>query len=127
MFHGPVNPTKCTLPWGATGNDFISRNKKVMQLIRVKAQVLRNNAVFFNNWQEINISVGVKFFFLNHKAFSFLVILFIYFWLCWVLVPMWAFSSFGERGYSLVVVHRILTAVASHVAEHRFGSCGTWA
>ena len=30
----------------------------------------------------------------------------------------WAFSSCGERGYSLVVVHALLTVVASLVAEH---------
>ena len=34
----------------------------------------------------------------------------------------WAFSSFsscGKRGLLFVVVLRVLTAVASHVAEHR--------
>ena len=31
-----------------------------------------------------------------------------------------AFSSFSERGLHLVVVHRLLTAVASLVAENRF-------
>ena len=91
----------------------------VMQLIRIKAQVLRNNTLFLNNWQEMNISVGIKKIFFTHKAFSFLVILFTYFWLCWVLAPVWAFSSFGEGGYSPAVVHRILTAAASHVDEHR--------
>ena len=32
----------------------------------------------------------------------------------------WAFSSFSERGRLLMVVHRLLTMVASLVAENRF-------
>ena len=46
------------------------------------------------------------------------IILLIYFWLCWVLVAVLAFSSCSERGHSLVVVCRLLIAVASIVAEH---------
>ena len=41
-----------------------------------------------------------------------------------------AFSSCGERGLLFVVVHGLLIAVASLVAEHGlwgFSSCGTWA
>lgn len=58
LFHDPANPTKCTLPRGAGSNEFISRNKAVMQLIRIKAQVLRNNTIF-NKQHEINIPVGI--------------------------------------------------------------------
>ena len=45
-----------------------------------------------------------------------------YFWPCWVFVATWAFSSCGEqgRGSSLVVVRRLLIAVA-------FLLQGTWA
>ena len=56
---------------------------------------------------------------------------------------VWAFSSCGEWGLLFVVVHGILIAVASLVAEHglyvhrlsscgsqalerRFSSCGAW-
>ena len=43
----------------------------------------------------------------------------IYFWLRWVFVAArGACSSCGERGLLLVVVHGLLTAVASLVAEH---------
>ena len=43
-----------------------------------------------------------------------------------------AFSSCGEWGLLFVVVHGLLIAVASLVAEHGlryvgFSSCGTWA
>ena len=42
-----------------------------------------------------------------------------------------AFSSCGERGYSLVAVHRLLIVVVSHVARALgltgFRSCGLWA
>ena len=78
-------------------------------------------------------------------------ILFIYFWLHWVFVAAWAFSSCGEWGLLFVVVHRHLIAVASRggawaldmwasvvvehglrscssqALEHRLSSCGTWA
>ena len=44
----------------------------------------------------------------------------------------WAFSSCSERGLLFIVVHGLLIAVSSLVAEHRlqacgFGSYGTWA
>ena len=53
-------------------------------------------------------------------CFSFFIInLFIYFWLCWVFVAAWAFSSCGERGLLFVAVHGLLNAVASLVVEHR--------
>ena len=46
-------------------------------------------------------------------------ILFIYFWLHWVFVAVRGlFSSCGERGLLFVAVHRLLTALASLVAEH---------
>ena len=31
---------------------------------------------------------------------------------------MWAFSSYGDWGYSLAAVHRLLSVVVSPVAEH---------
>ena len=40
----------------------------------------------------------------------------IYFWLCWGFIAVRAFSSRGKRGYSLVVEHGLLTAVASLAA-----------
>ena len=48
------------------------------------------------------------------------------------MVPVWAFSSFGEGGYSLAVVHCVLIAVASHRRAQALGhmgfcSCGCWA
>ena len=46
------------------------------------------------------------------------IILFIYFWLCWVFLAARAFSSFGERGLLFVAVRGHLIAVASLVAEH---------
>ena len=49
--------------------------------------------------------------------FSSLIILVIYFWLCWVYVAGKAFSLVAvSRSYSLVV-QELLTAVASLVAE----------
>ena len=42
-----------------------------------------------------------------------------YFWLCWVFVAVWAFSSCSERGLLFIVVRGLLIAVASLVAEHR--------
>ena len=35
-----------------------------------------------------------------------------------------AFFSFQEWGYSLAVVHRLLTAVVSRTVEQRFQACG---
>ena len=52
----------------------------------------------------------------------FLVSLFIYFWLCWVFIAgCWVGFSLvmAGGGYSLVAVHRLLTAAVSLVAEHR--------
>ena len=48
-----------------------------------------------------------------------LFILFIYFWLHWVFIAAWAFSSCSEWGLLFVAVHGLLIAVASLVAEHR--------
>ena len=53
--------------------------------------------------------------------FCFLQIyLFMYFWLHWVLVAVFGLSLVvASRGYSLLAVLGLLTAVASLVAEHR--------
>ena len=40
-----------------------------------------------------------------------------YFWPCWSLLPHGLFSSGGDRGYSLVMVDKLLIAVTSLVAE----------
>ena len=44
---------------------------------------------------------------------------FIYFWLHWVFIAAWAFSSCGEWGLLFVAVHGLLIAIACLVAEHR--------
>ena len=45
--------------------------------------------------------------------------LFLYFWLCWVFVAVHRLSLVAaSRSYSLVMVHRLLIAVASFVVEH---------
>ena len=47
------------------------------------------------------------------------IILFIYFWLCWVFAAAWAFSLLVmSRGCFLAAVHGFLNAEASHIAEH---------
>ena len=47
------------------------------------------------------------------------------FWLCWVFVAACRLSLAATSGdYSLVVVHRLLTAVACLVAEHRLLGVG---
>ena len=64
----------------------------------------------------------------SYLAVSFLffpIMLFIYFWLCWVFVASWASSLVGSRSHSLVLVCRLLIEVASLVAEHRLQSA--WA
>ena len=46
--------------------------------------------------------------------FFFYFILFIYFWLCWVFVAMWAVCLIvATMGSSLAAVHGLLTVVAS--------------
>ena len=48
------------------------------------------------------------------------IYLYIYLWLCWAFVSEHRLSLVEvSRGYSLVVVHGPLIAVASLVAEHR--------
>ena len=47
------------------------------------------------------------------------VILFIWFWLCWVFIAVRLFPSCSEWGSSLVAVSRLLIAVACLVAKHR--------
>ena len=61
-------------------------------------------------------------YFLINLFIYFLTNLFIYFlnfWLRWVFIAAQAFSSCGEWGLLFVVVHGLLIAVASLVAEHR--------
>ena len=48
---------------------------------------------------------------------EFCFFLLLYFGLCWVSPVVQAFSSCGEQGYSLVALHRLLTAVVSLVVE----------
>ena len=64
--------------------------------------------MFYFNFFTCSCPVFPALFFLN----------FIYFWLCWVFVAAWAFSSCGEWGLLFVVVHGLLIAVASLVVEH---------
>ena len=50
----------------------------------------------------------------------------LFFFLCWVFIAAQGLSLVvGSEGYSLVAVLRLLTVVASLVAEHRLQ--GTWA
>ena len=55
------------------------------------------------------------------------IILFIYFWLCWLFIAVWAFSSCTERVILSVAMHRILMAVSSLVVEHELCGYDTWA
>ena len=60
------------------------------------------------------------FFFLKKPFY-----LVICFWLCWVSVAIHSFSLVAvSRGCSLAAVPRLLTAVASRVAEHGLQSAG---
>ena len=53
------------------------------------------------------------------------LLLFIYFWLCWIFVTACRPSSVAvSRGYSLVAVLGVFTAVASLLAEHRLQTHG---
>mgnify|MGYP006996582327 CR=1 FL=1 len=52
------------------------------------------------------------------SPFLFKIILFIYLWLRWVFVTVQVFSSCSEPGATLVVVRRLLIAMASFVVEH---------
>ena len=45
--------------------------------------------------------------------------LFVSFWLCWVFIAVWAFSSTGDRGPLYAGEPGCLPAVASLVTEHR--------
>ncbi len=59
------------------------------------------------------------FFLLPATCFYKFIYLFIYFWLCWVLVAARGLSfSCGERGLLFIAVRGLLIAVASLVAEH---------
>ena len=63
---------------------------------------------------------------------------FIYFWLCWVFIAVWAFLSRSEQGLlqlqctGFCCGARALQCVSfrscgSPTQEHRFNSCGAWA
>ena len=81
----------------------------------------------------------------------FIIILFIYFWLCWGFVAVWVSSSCGEQGllyscsawashcggfsccWAWALGHRLPIVVAcglnscgSQVLEHKLNSCGLW-
>ena len=64
--------------------------------------------------QKTAVFYKLSFFFFFNKF----VHLFIYFWLRWVFVAAWAFSSCGERGLLFVAVRGLLIVVASLAAEH---------
>ena len=82
---------------------------------------------------ELDLELGL----LAFRVSSFLeIILFIYLWLCWVFVAVWAFFLVAlSSGYCLVVLHGLLIVMASLVAEDglagegrgSFHSCDTWA
>ena len=55
-----------------------------------------------------------------HFSLKKFIYLFIYIWLCWVLIAEQAFSSCGKWGYSPVAVGWLLTAVVCLVADHVF-------
>ena len=73
----------------------------------------------YNNEQDIVPAIEK----LNSLFFN---LLFIYFWLCWVFIVVhglfvaacWLSLVPVSCGYFLVVVHRLLIAMASLVAEH---------
>ena len=56
---------------------------------------------------------------MSDMGFKFLINLFISLLAALALCCLWAFSSSGKQGYSLVAMHRLLTAVAGLVAKHR--------
>ena len=62
----------------------------------------------------------------------------IYFWLCWVFVAVWAFSSCGELGLlsscggcsccrAWALGRGGISRCSSQAPEHKLSSCGTWA
>ena len=58
-------------------------------------------------------------FLMSDMGFKFLINLFISLLAALALCCLWAFSSSGKQGYSLVAMHRLLTAVAGLVVKHR--------
>ena len=60
----------------------------------------------------------------THTAFFILSLsLFLNFWLCWIFAAVHGLSLVAEsRGYSLVAVHRLLTAVTSALTSQSTGS-----
>ena len=59
------------------------------------------------------------------RCFFFFFFNFHLFWLCWVFIAgCWLSLIELNRGYSLIVVHRLSTVIASLVAEHRLPRAG---
>ena len=89
-----------------------------------------------NNWGQEEKGTTNSFILTQPCEFQyiFLKFLFIYFWLCWVFIAAHRPSLVAASvGYSLVVVHRLLIAVASLLWSiwalefTGFRRCGTWA
>ena len=73
--------------------------------------------------------ISTLFYLFIYFSYIFKIYLFIYFWLCWVLASVRAFSSCGKWGPLFIAVRGPLTIMASLVAEHRLqtrrlSSCG---
>ena len=90
-------------------------------LLYVKSILLGDGGLRMND-----VFIQITAWFLRVFFFFLLkIILFIYLLLCWVFTAVWAFNQSSEQGdYALVVVQRLLVAVASLV-EHRLD--GIWA
>ena len=57
---------------------------------------------------------------LYFSVFFFLIYFFFFFWLHWVFIALCGLSLVAEcRGYSVVAARRLLTVVASLIAERR--------
>ena len=79
---------------------------------------------FFTNWatREVQVNQFILFCFdvINLAHLFVFKISFIYFWLHWIFFVLRRLPLVAERrGYSVVVARRLLTLVASLVAEHR--------
>ena len=65
-------------------------------------------------------SCGNSIFSLAFFLYKFIYLFYLFcFWLRWVFVAVWAFSSCGEQGLLSLAVCGLLIAVASLVVEHR--------
>ena len=63
----------------------------------------------------------------EHRASTFIQLFVIYFWLCCVFIAaLWLSLVTVIGGYSLIVVHGLLIAVASLVAGHIFQGSQAW-